>query len=98
MLFNVYDEQPGQAVFGFNGTFGKNVLSLLQKYDVVLPRLSDFSLINLKDIREDFTARIEGTKLKDYENFIAYVKTADEDFGNFMEQLSYKPKNIFICR
>lgn len=55
-------------------------------------------MINLKDIREDFTARIEGTKLKDYENFIAYVKTADEDFGNFMEQLSYKPKNIFICR
>ncbi len=80
---------------GYLKTIGltkKNILNLLKDYDIILPKLSDFSLIDLKSIREDYTARIEGTKLKDYENFIEYIKGVDPDFGAFMEKISFEPK------
>lgn len=67
------------------GLIQKNIISILNRYDVILPKLADFSLRNTT-VREDLKIEIEGIKIEDLDNFVNYVKEREYEFGCYFEE------------
>jgi len=89
---------PDNNYFNVIGLNKKNILKILKDYDVILTKKTDFSLIGIKSMREDWEKVISGTHIEDLDKFTAYLKQVNPEFGEYFEKKSYEPQqHLYLC-